>query len=61
MIKRIIKRIKIERIMNTFGIPGATLITIIRAEWQAFQMRRRAGSLALALACGGSLQRRWRK
>ena len=58
MFKRILKRIKIERIMNTFGIPQATLLTIIRGEWQAYQMRRRAGPLAVALVCGGSLQRR---
>lgn len=47
MIKRIIKRMKIERIIDTFGIPKATLITIIKAEMFAFWLRRRATRYAI--------------
>lgn len=44
MIRRIIKRLRIERHIMSYGIVyyPATLATIIRAEWFAFWMRRQA-------------------
>lgn len=44
MIRRIIKKLRIERHIMTYGIVyyPATLSNIIQAEWFAFWMRRRA-------------------
>lgn len=43
MIKRIIKRIRIERVIASLQLnPAATFRTIVRGEWFAFWLRRRA-------------------
>ena len=44
MIRRILKRLRIERHIMTYGIVyyPATFLTIVRAEWFAFWMRRHA-------------------
>lgn len=47
MIKRIIKRMKIEKIIDKLGKPKATLITIFKAEMFKFWLRRRATRYAI--------------
>lgn len=49
MIKRVLKRFKLERLIAQFtGAPPATIMTIIRLEWFKFHLRRRATSSAMS-------------